>query len=149
MPSQHQTFIKSKASDVNPVIMSTTLNSTAITAPAALPTTNATDISSTVTPPSQSAQPLSNPPLASLQEVPNQAMKIMTSDDTLTEDQLLAASLFFTSATESAVHTAHTFIALNNNQVVRQCFFLRQLEAAALLPGKGKGKVVEDGDNSM
>ena len=90
-----------------------------------------------------------NPLLASPQEVLNQAMKIMTSDDTLTEDQLLAASLFFTSAMESTVHTAHTFIALNNNQVVWQRFLLCKLEAAALLPGKGKGKVVEDGDNSM
>ena len=97
-------------------VMEKMLSSTAITtAPAALPTTNATDISSTVTSPSQSTQPLPNPPLASLQEVLNQAMKIMTSDDTLTQDQLLAVSLFFTSAMESAVHTAHTFIALNNN----------------------------------
>ena len=150
---------------MNPVIMLTTLNSTIncmvdvmekmlsstaiTTAPAALPTTNATDISSTVTSPSQSAQPLPNPLLASPQEILNQAMKITTSDGTLTKDQLLAASLFFTSATESAVHTAHTFIALNNNQVVQRCFLLHLLEAAALLPGKGKGKVVEDGDNSM
>ena len=44
---------------------------------------------------------------------------------------------------------AHTFITLNNNQVVQRCFLLHLLEAAALLPGKGKGKVVEDGDNSM
>ena len=76
-------------------------------------------------------------------------MKITTSDDTLNEDQLLAASLLFTSAMESVVHMAHTFIALNNNQVVRRHFLLCQLEAAALLPGKHKGKVVEDGDNSM
>ena len=164
-PPSTKCLFKSKASDMNPVIMSTTLNSTInhmvdvmektlsstaiTTAPAALPTTNTTDISSTVTSPSQSAQPLPNPPLASLQEVLNQAMKIMTSNDTLTKDQLLAASLFFTSATESAIHMAHTFIALNNNQVVQRCFLLHQLEAAALLPGKGKGKVVEDGDNSM
>ena len=133
-PPSTKHLFKSKASDVNPVIMSTTLNSTInrmfdvmekmlsstaiTTAPAAHPTTNTTNISSTVTSPSQSAQPLPNPPLASLQEVLNQAMKITTSNDTLTEDQLLPVSLFFTSATESTVHTAHTFIALNNNQVV-------------------------------
>ena len=93
-PPSMKRWFKSKASNVNPVIMSTTLNSTIncmvdmmektlsstaiTTAPAALPTTNATNVSSTVTSPSQSAQPLPNPPLASLQEVLNQAMKIMT-----------------------------------------------------------------------
>ena len=94
-PPSTKHLFKSKVSDVNPFIMSTTLNSTIshmvvvmekmlsstaiTTAPAALPTTNATDISSTVTSPPQSAQPLPNPPLASPQEVLNQAMKITTS----------------------------------------------------------------------
>jgi hypothetical protein len=76
-------------------------------------------------------------------------MEVATSDDTLSEDELLAASMFFTSATEEAVRVARTFIALDNNQVVQRRFLLRQLDAAALLPGKGKGKAVDNDDDSM
>ena len=64
---------------------------------------------------------------------------------------MFAASLFFTSATEEAVRAASTFIALGNNQVVQRRFLHRQLDVAALLPGKGKGKAVnsDDGDDPM
>ena len=60
---------------------------------------------------------------------------------------MLAASLFFTSASEDAVRAARTFVALSNNQVVQHRFLLRQLDTAALLPGRGKGKAMEDGDD--
>ena len=97
---------------------------------------------------SQPLGPLSNPPSASHEEILNQAITIATSDDSLSEDELLAASLFFTSASEDAVRAARTFVALsNNNQVVQRRFLLRQLDTAALLPGRGKGKAVEDGDD--
>jgi hypothetical protein len=48
------------------------------------------------------------------------------------------ASLFFTSASEDAVHAAYTLVALGNKQAVQHHFLLCQLEIAALLPGKGK-----------
>jgi hypothetical protein len=169
-PSSKHSF-KSKTSDLNPVIITNALNSTlnrladvmektldvnaTAIAPAAPPTTNAipptgTVVSSIVTPPieSQTTQLLSNPPSSS-QGILHQAMEVITSVDTLSEDQLFAACLFFTGATEEAIRAAHTFIALGNNQVVRQRFLLSQLVAAGLLPGKGKGKAVEDGDDSM
>lgn len=72
------------------------------------------------------------------------------SDDSLSEDELLAASLFFTSASDDAVRAARTFVALGNNKVVQHRFLLYQLNVAALLPGRGKGKAaeaVEDGDD--
>jgi hypothetical protein len=94
---------------------------------------------------------VSNPPLASAssQEILNQAIEVSTSDDTLSEDELLAASLFFTSGTEEALRAAHTYITLNNKHEVQRRFLLHQLNVAALLPGKGKGKASEDGDHSM
>ena len=64
-----------------------------------------------------------------------------------TKDELFAASLFFTNASEDAVCAAHTFIALGDNQSVKYCFLLRQLNIAGLLPGKGKAKATEDGDD--
>ena len=64
------------------------------------------------------------------------------------EDELFAASLFFTSASDDAIRAVHTFIALgNNNQSVKYRFLLRQLDTAGLLPGRGKAKAVEDGDD--
>jgi len=97
--------------------------------------------------PSQPLGPLSNPPSESHEEILNQAITVTTSDDSLSEDELLAASLFFTSTSEDAVHAAHTFVALSNNQVVQCRFLLCQLDVAALLPGRGKGKAVEDDDD--
>jgi hypothetical protein len=162
--SKRSSSSKSKTSDLNPVIISNALNSTlnrladvmeksldataTAIAPAAAPTTNTippTGVSSAIEP--RTTQPLSDP---SPQGILNQAMiEVTTSNNTLSEDELLAASLFFTSATEEAIRAAHTFITLSNNRVVQRRFLLRQLDAAALLPGKGKGKAVEDGDDLM
>ena len=164
---------KSKTDDLNPVIITNALNSTlnrladvmqktldasqatatksTIASAAAPSMTNA--IPPIVTPPieSQPTQPSSDPSSVSPQGILNQAIEVATSDDTLSEDELFAASLFFTSATEEAVPAASTFIALGNNQVVQRHFLRRQLDVAALLPGKGKGKAVnsEDGDDPM
>ena len=101
--------VKSKTSDLNPVILSNALNSTLnrladvmeksldankveATKP---PTTNATT-SSVVNPPveSQATHPL---PLASAssQDILNQAVEAFAANKTLSEDELLAASLFF------------------------------------------------------
>jgi hypothetical protein len=92
--------------------------------------------------PSESASPM---------KILEQVIDIISAEDSLfklTDDELLAASLFFTNASEETVRIAHTFIALGNNRSVQHRFLLRQLEMAALLPGKGKGKAVED-DHSM
>jgi len=73
--------------------------------------------------------------------------ELLANDSSLTKDELFTASLLFTSASEDAVHTACTFIALGNkNQSVKYRFLLRQLDTAGLLPGRGKAKAAEDGD---
>jgi hypothetical protein len=74
---------------------------------------------------------------------------ISASDSLLSDDELFAASLFFTSASEDVVRVARTFLALGSNRVVQRRFLHQQLEIAGLLPGKGKGKAVDDGDHSM
>ena len=93
------------------------------------------------------SQPLSAS--ASSTKILDQAIRIVLANDgSLTEDELLAASVFFTGALEDAIRTAHTFIALgNNNQSVKYHFLLRQLDTTGHLPGRGKAKAVEDGDN--
>ena len=87
--------------------------------------------------------PVSNPSsVLSSGEILDQAIQIITVDEGfLTEDELLAASMFFTR--EDAVHAARTFIALGNNRTVQRRFLLQQLNMAALLPGK------EGDDHSM
>jgi hypothetical protein len=155
--------LKSKTSELNPVIMSNALNSTlnrladvmeksldasaTALAPAAPPIPNTTPASIE----SQTAQlsSQSNPPLASPEEILNRAIQVVTYDDSLSEDDLFVASLFFNSASEDAVRAARTFVGLSNNQVVQRRFLLRQLDEAALRPGKGKGRAVEDDDHLM
>jgi hypothetical protein len=80
-----------------------------------------------------------NPPSASSEEILNQAIQVAMSNDSLSEDELLATSLLFTSTSDNAVYAACTFVTLGNNQVVQHCFLLCQLDAAALLPGRGNG----------
>ena len=97
--------------------------------------------------PSQPLGPPSNPSSAPLSnaEALDQRIRLISADDSgLTEDELLSASMFFTSASEEAVRAARTFLALGNNRIVRHRFLIRQLNTAALLPGKGKAKAVED-----
>ena len=156
---------KSKTNGLNLVIISNTLNSTlnhmadlmermldVTTAPSSLSTTSVTP--SSIIPSSLESQALPVPshPLsasASSTEILDQAIRIISGNDgSLTDDELLAACLFFTSASEDAIRTTHTFIAFgNNNQSVKYRFLLHQLNTACLLPGKGKARAVEDGDD--
>jgi hypothetical protein len=159
--------LKSKTSELNPVIISNALNSTLnrladvmektldATAPTiapppvtAIPTTTPPATTIPLTAESRTAQPLdtsSNSSSASPEEILNQAIGITTSDYSLTEDQILAASLFFNSASDDAIRAAHTYIALGKNKVVQHRFLLRQLET--LFPGKGKGRAAADSDD--
>jgi hypothetical protein len=148
-------------------VMERTLDVTAVTtAPPATAPTTSVPLPFIVTSPiesqtaplssthSQSLGPLSNPlsASASTTEILEQSIRIISANDSpLSEDELLSASLFFTSASEDTIRVARTFIALSNNQVVQYRFLRRQLEIAALLPGKGKAKATdtEDGDDLM
>lgn len=108
-----------------------------------------TQLSST---PSQPLGPPSNSSSASVSpaDILDQAIRIVSAGDSgLSEDEIFSASLFFTTASDDAIRAARTFVALCNNRVVQHRFLLRQLETAALLPGKGKGKAVEDDDHFM
>jgi hypothetical protein len=69
--------------------------------------------------PSESDQCPNPPNLSSSSEILDQAIRIATVDDSsLTENEMLAASLFFTSASDDAVHAVRTDITLGNNRVV-------------------------------
>jgi hypothetical protein len=164
-PSSKRSSKSTKTSDLNPVIISNALNSTLnrivdvmertldATAPTTAPTTS-------VAPPSIVTSPIdfqtaqlssshSNPSSASVSstEILDQAIRIVSADDSgFSEDELLSASLFFTSASEDAIRAARTFVALGNNKVVQHKFLLRQLDTAALLPGRSKAKAAEPED---
>ena len=78
-------------------------------------------------------------------EIIDWVIRIMSAEDSLlSDDQLLAALLLFTSRSEDAVHAAHTFMSAckNFNPSVQYRFLHHQLEIAALLLEKGKGKAV-------
>ena len=167
-PNSKQTS-KSKTDDLNPVIISNALNSTLNHIADVMERT--LDVTTTATPPiappsivmspivfqtsSTPSQPLglpSDPSLASPSSTPilDQVVRLISADDSgLSEDELLSASLFFTSGSEDAVRAAHTFIALGNNRVVQHRFLLRQLDTAALLPGRGKARALDDDDHFM
>ena len=85
-------------------------------------------------------------------EVLDKAIGIITADkDFLSEDDLLAASLFFSNTSNELVRVARTFIALSNRPAMQHRFLLCQLEDAGLRAGKGKGKANTniDDDDSM
>ena len=69
-------------------------------------------------------------------EVLDQAIRVTIVSEDLTENELLVASMFFTSAPEDAIHVAQTFMAFGNNQVVQCHFLCHQLNMAGLLLGK-------------
>lgn len=151
----------SKTKDLNPIILSNTINSTLnrmadvmersldpllMTAPAAIPPVAPPSTATSSVECQSSSQPLStlsgppqpsDSPMKMLERVIN---IISANDSLLTDDEQLAASLFFTDASEDSVRAAHTFLGLGNNRTVQHRFLLHQLEIAALLPGKGKGK---------
>jgi hypothetical protein len=143
---------KSKTDNLNPVVLSSALNLTlnhladvmekSLDTTAAITTTSST--TSSVAPPSivmtpQTTQPLSTPPqlpmsnpVLSSREILDHAMKIITVDDGfVTEDELFAASMFF--STEDAILPAQTFITLGNNRAVQRRFLIQQLTKAGLL----------------
>ena len=98
--------------------------STTVTAPIEFQTTQ---ISPT---PSQPLAAPSNLSSASplLTEILDQAIRIISVDDSsFSEDEILSASLFFTSASDDAVCAAQTFVVLGKNKVVQHCFLLAQL----------------------
>jgi hypothetical protein len=169
-PPNSKRASKSKTDDLNPVIISNALNSTLnriadvmertldATATTAPPSVASVAPPSIVVSPIELQTPIntlstpSNPLSASASsaEILDQAIRIISADDRgLSEDELFLASLFFTSASEDAVRAARTFIALGNNRAVQHRFLLRQLDTAALLPGRGKAKAVEDDDHFM
>ena len=123
LPSSKQVS-KSKTDDLNPVIISNALNSTlnriidvmeqmlnatAVPTAAPLPSIITSPIESQTASLSSNSQSLPNPlsAPASTTEILDQAIRIISGDDSsLSEDELLSASLFFTSALEDAVHAA-------------------------------------------
>lgn len=94
---------------------------------------------SSIAPVFQTVQPSSislGSDLSSSDHVLQQAISLTTTDGFLTEDELFAASIFFTSSSENVVRAAQTFITLSNNRTVQHRFLLNQLYMAALLPEK-------------
>ena len=126
-------------------VMERTLDATTVAT--AAPSTMAPTTS--MPPPSMLTSSIESSPLpasASPTEILDQAVRTISGvDSQLTEDQLLSASLFFTSASDDAVRVARTLIALQNNKSVQYRFLLNQLGMSAL-SGKGKDKAVEDDD---
>jgi hypothetical protein len=160
-PHSKRASTRSKTNALNPVVITTALNSTLNrmvdvmerTLDATTVTTAAPSEAPTMSmpPPSipnssiESSQPLSAS--TSSAEVLDQAVRIISGvDSQLTEDQLLSASLFFSSASDDAVRVARTFIALQNSKTVQYRFLLNQLATMSALSGKGKGKAVEVDD---
>ena len=164
-PHSKRASTRTKTNDLNPIVITTALNSTlnrmvdvmertldatsvSTAAPSAImkaPTTSTSPPAPSIF--NSSIEPLAPQPLSasvSPAEILDQAIRIISGGNgmgRLTEDQLLSASLFFSSASDDAVRTARTFIALGNNQTVQYRFLLSQL---ATRSGKGKGKAVED-----
>jgi len=144
-PPSSKRMAKSKTADLDPVIISNNLNSTlnrmADIMEKSLDANPATDpaTTSSVAPVLQTVQSSSislGSDLSSSDKVIQQAISFTTTDGFLTEDELFAASVFFTSSSEHVVRAARTFITLGNNRTVQRRFLLNQLRTAALLPEK-------------
>ena len=156
-PHSFKQSLTSKTNYLNPVIITTALDSTlnhmvdvmgrtlnATAAPSAPITSLASPpiVNSSI----ESFQTLSASTLSPA-EIFNQAVRIISSvNSQLTEDQLLSASLFFTSALDDAVYATCTFITLGNNQTVQYHFLLSQLST---LSAKGKSRAMDNEDDFM
>lgn len=150
-PPSFKWMSKSKTNDLNPVIISNSLNSTLnciidvmersfdATA-AAAPSPSKPMMASTT-----SAGPLSlinSVTLANIQ-VLDWVVRIISSSNTcLLEDQLLLASLFFASTSDNAVMTARTSLSFEQNPIVQYCFLFSRLDTL----GKGKARAMKDSD---
>ena len=151
---------KNRTETLNPVIISSQLNSTLtrladvmeksldVTATSLEPTT------ATHTAPLSTSHALSipsqfpGPSSSSDSEVLNEAFGIITADKLfLSEDDLLAASLFFSNTSNEVVRIARNFIALSKTPAVQFKFLLHQLKEAGLCTGKGKGKAIANDDD--
>ena len=124
-PNSSKWSLMSKTNDLNPVIITTALNLTLdcmvdimermldATAAPSVPTTFLTFppiINSSIEVP-QLLSALTLSPV----EILDQALRIILGvDSLLTKNQLLSASLFFTSTSDDVIHAAHTFITLGN-----------------------------------
>ncbi len=154
-PSGSKRTSKSKTGDLNPVIISNSLNSTlnrladvmeksldtAVTTATTSSATSAPIAPSSTTSSFVASSSVVSSSVASLSfpvesQILDQAIRITADPNFLTEDELLAASIFFTSASDDAVRAARTFIVLSNNHTVQHRFLLRQLIAAGFLPNK-------------
>ena len=161
-PSSKRRASRNKTETLNPVIISSQLNSTltrladvmekSLDVTATSVDTHPAPLHTSSTPSQLEGLP-STLPLASTStsdsEVLDKAFGIIAADkDFLSEDDLLAASLFFSSSSDEVVRTARNFIALSNNPAVQHRFLLHQLDKAGLRMGKGKGKaIVNDNDD--
>lgn len=164
-PSSSKRQSKNKTDALNPVIISNALNSTlnrlADVMEKSLDATAPSAVEPHIThPPSTSSQPPSIPSqtsastsaTASSSEILDQALRIITADvdnGLFSEDEILAASMLFTSASEDVVRIGRTFIALSSRPMVQHRFILQQLEAAGFLQGKGKGKAISVDDDDV
>lgn len=170
-PTSKRSSSKRKTNDpsLNPVIISNAINSTLNrmvdvmqrTLDASSMVTNSAPSSSITSfpPPSIMTSPIdfpaagvpsapSQPPSTSPDVLDQVIEMISVEDGGLTEDELIAASLLFTSATEDAVRTARTFISLRwKGQTIKYQFLRAQLVELGLLRGRGKAKASEDGDD--
>ena len=118
-----------------------------------VPTTHAAPLPSSS---SSSAIPsqlqVSGPPstssLLSDLEVLDKAFGIVAADkEFLSEDELLGASVLFSSTSNGAVRIARNFIALSSNPTVQHHFLVHQLNQAGHHTGKGKDKATRDDDD--
>lgn len=150
---------KNKTDTMNPVIITSQLNSTLNRLADVIEKT--LDVAATSEPdsilPSGSQAELPGPSTlpstssSSDSEVLDKALEVVTADkDFFSEDDLLGASLLFSNNSSDIVRIARTFIALSNTPSVQHRFLVHQLKEAGLHTGKGKGKaIVSDHDFPM
>ena len=162
LPPSSKRVSKNKTETLNPVIISSQLNSTlnrladvmeksldVTSTSIEVPTTHTAPLpssSSSSAMPSQLPGPPSSTP-SSDSEVLDKALGIVTAfNDTPSEDLLFAASIFFSNTSNEVVRIARNFIALSDTPAVQRRFIIHQLKHAGLYAdkGKGKGKAMDD-----
>jgi hypothetical protein len=163
-PPSSKRVSRNKTETLNPVIISSQLNSTlvrladvmeksldvsatSVDSPTTLPTPSSHASSST---PSQPSPPSSSSTSSSDSEIIDNAVGIVTADRAfLSEDDLFAAILFFSNTSNEVVRVARNYIALSNLTAVQRRYLLHQLTDAGLRSGKGKGKATANDDDDF